>query len=67
MPNHIKNKLEIIGTSEHPKRMILIPVLRFLFLCWNRFWRHLNINKHGYPPAHCDADGDFVKEENKSK
>jgi len=25
----------------------------------NRPLRHLNIWKHGYPPEHCDADGDF--------
>jgi hypothetical protein len=25
----------------------------------NRFLRHMNIRKHGYPPPHCDADGDF--------
>lgn len=25
----------------------------------NRIMRHWNIRKHGYPPAHCDADGDF--------
>lgn len=24
-----------------------------------RFMRHLDISKHGWPPAHCDADGDF--------
>jgi hypothetical protein len=30
---------------------------------WNRFWRHWNIRKHGYPPRHCDADGDAVVEE----
>jgi len=30
----------------------------------NRILRHWNIRKHGYPPAHCDADGDF-KTENK--
>lgn len=29
---------------------------------WNRFWRHWNIRKHGYPPAHCDADGDKFEE-----
>jgi len=28
---------------------------------WNRFWRHFNIRKHGYPPAHCDADGDPIE------
>jgi len=26
----------------------------------NRILRHWNIRKHGYPPAHCDADGDFL-------
>lgn len=25
----------------------------------NRPLRHWNIRKHGYPPTHCDADGDF--------
>lgn len=33
--------------------------LAFLVKVWNRTLRHLNIRKHGYPPAHCDADGDF--------
>lgn len=37
--------------------------VKFLFLVWNRFMRHLNIHKHGYPPAHCDADGDFKESE----
>ena len=33
--------------------------VRVLVLLPNRIFRHLNIRKHGYPPAHCDADGDF--------
>lgn len=28
----------------------------------NRILRHWNIRKHGYPPAHRDADGDFRPE-----
>lgn len=28
----------------------------------NRIMRHWNIRKHGYPPEHCDADGDFRNE-----
>jgi hypothetical protein len=28
----------------------------------NRFMRHWNIRKHGYPPVHCDADGDQLLE-----
>lgn len=40
--------------------VLLVTVFNFLFAMWNRFWRHWNIRKHGYPPPHCDADGDFV-------
>jgi len=29
----------------------------------NRILRHWNIRKHGYPPVHCDADGDFKEED----
>jgi hypothetical protein len=38
---------------------LLAVVLDFILKMWNRFWRHWNIRKHGYPPIHCDADGDF--------
>ena len=52
------------------------PILTF-FLAWmvleilsNLFFklpirviRHVNINRHGWPPPHCDADGDFKEEE----
>ena len=30
-----------------------------IFKLPNRFLRHRNIMKNGYPPPHCDADGDF--------
>lgn len=39
--------------------LIFGPTLQLINIMWNRFWRHWNIRKHGYPPAHCDADGDF--------
>lgn len=39
--------------------VLLGTCLQFVLVVWNRFWRHWNIRKHGYPPAHCDADGDF--------
>lgn len=29
----------------------------------NRYWRHKTIRKQGYPPPHCDADGDFPAKE----
>ena len=43
--------------------ILLSTVLKFFSFLWNRFWRHLSIRRHGYPPAHCDADGDFFKKE----
>jgi hypothetical protein len=38
--------------------LVSIP-FTFAFNVINRTLRHWNIRKHGYPPAHCDADGDF--------
>lgn len=41
----------------------VFSILYILLYCtinaFNRFFRHWNIRKHGYPPSHCDADGDF--------
>jgi hypothetical protein len=42
-------------------------VLRFIFVCWNRFVRHLNISKSGWPPSHLDADGDWKPNEEGNK
>ena len=39
--------------------IILSMTFKLILILWNRFFRHWNIRKHGYPPAHCDADGDF--------
>ena len=37
----------------------IFVILDFLFKCWNRLMRSMNIRKNGWPPQHCDADGDF--------
>lgn len=39
--------------------LILASVIKTPFWAFNRFMRHLNIRKAGWPPPHCDADGDF--------
>jgi len=45
---------------------ILSTILYFPMFVINRILRHRNIRKWGYPPEHCDADGDFKTEkENK--
>jgi hypothetical protein len=30
-----------------------------LLAAWSRFMRMLMVRKHGWPPSHLDADGDF--------
>lgn len=52
--------------SENPWLTFFLSWVVFdaLLKLWNRTLRHWNIQKHGYPPPHCDADGDF-KEESK--
>jgi hypothetical protein len=35
-------------------------LLNFLLRVWTRFIRFLNILRAGWPPPHCDADGDLV-------
>ena len=42
--------------------LLLGTVLKFFFVMWNRFLRSFTLRKHGYPPPHCDADGDFKSE-----
>lgn len=39
----------------------------FIFKIYDRTLRHRNIQKHGYPPEHCDVDGDFLKNEEKEE
>ena len=58
--------------SENPGISVLIIMLAFftignigdtVFRCYNRTIRGFNIRRHGWPPPHCDADGDFRPEE----
>jgi len=38
----------------------IIGLIKFTI---NRPMRHINILKHGWPPSHCDADGDFRRDD----
>lgn len=42
--------------------IILNGILRCPVIIINRILRSWNIRKHGWPPEHCDADGDFKVE-----
>lgn len=39
--------------------MAMVIILAIMIIA-NRFFRTINMYKNGYPPAHCDADGDLV-------
>ncbi len=39
--------------------LVAMHVLWYPFRIVNRFIRHLNIRKAGWPPPHVDADGDY--------
>ena len=39
--------------------LIAVLLEALLFRLPSRIMRHWNIHKHGYPPPHCDVDGDF--------
>lgn len=47
--------------------LLLALVLQAILNMVNRIYRHKNINKHGYPPEHCDADGNTLKDCEKEK
>jgi Na+/serine symporter len=42
--------------------VILAIPAKLIAFAINSPLRHWTIRKHGYPPAHCDADGDFKNE-----
>ncbi len=47
--------------------LLLNTCLWYLFKFFNRYHRHRNIRKCGWPPAHIDADGDFKCEDKHGK
>jgi hypothetical protein len=55
--------------TDHPIFTALIIIAawevaeKLFFRIPNRFLRSRNIKNAGWPPAHCDADGDFKKED----
>ena len=57
------NMWELISDSPWISFFLAVIVLQFTISLVNRIMRHWNIRKHGYPPPHCDADGDFKKVE----
>jgi hypothetical protein len=48
--------------TESPWLFFFLMVFAMWWACfaWVRLLRAINISKHGWPPPHCDADGDFL-------
>lgn len=55
------NVFEFMSGSPWLTFFLVYLISWFVFLVWNRFLRMLSIRKHGWPPVHCDADGDTLK------
>lgn len=43
--------------------LVLIVLCVTVYQCVMRICRCININKSGWPPRHCDADGDHIEED----
>ncbi len=43
--------------------IILSSVLKTIYGIFHKLIRHFTILKVGYPPSHCDGDGDFKENE----
>jgi len=53
---------EIIKDNPYLSFFALCVLSQMVFRICNRILRHWTLRKHGYPPPHCDADGDFKEE-----
>jgi hypothetical protein len=42
-------------------------IINGLVKMWSRFMRMLMVRKHGWPPSHLDADGDFMYKKKKKE
>lgn len=51
--------------SEHYFATILLAwfLMWSVTVCWIRLFRVIQISKHGWPPEHLDADGDWKPKE----
>lgn len=54
--------------GDHPVAAFFLAwlVVWGLITIWNRTLRCINIRNRGWPPEHCDADGDFRRPESEA-
>lgn len=61
-------EIAFIGFWQFVGMVILLNTVAYfivngLLKIWSRFMRMLMVRKHGWPPSHLDADGDFKDKE----
>ena len=56
------NIFEFATESPFTAFCVCFVIGQLILKMWHMFIRYLIIRKHGYPPPHCDGDGDFKKE-----
>jgi len=60
------NAWQVINDSPYLSAIVIVVValscLEVAMKGWGRFVRMMILRKHGWPPAHLDADGDFKRE-----
>jgi hypothetical protein len=54
--------LQFMSESPFLTFFLAFMVANMLLKMWQILMRSLNIRLHGWPPPHCDADGDFKPE-----
>jgi len=42
--------------------IIFTTIFKIVFDFYSRTLRHRSLMKHGYPPSHCNGDGDLIEE-----
>lgn len=57
------NIYQFMSDSPYLTFFLVLILIEGFYKIVNRFFRTLNIRKNGWPPEHCDADGDFKNEE----
>lgn len=60
------NIFEFMSNSPFLSFFLFWILASFLQFAIKMPFRYMNIRRHGYPPAHCDADGDLKEDAKES-
>jgi hypothetical protein len=56
------NIWEFASNSPWLAFFLALILAKLILSIWRTPFRHLNIRAAGWPPVHCDADGDVVED-----